>query len=113
MAIEEVINTFAANYEEWRQQILIKYFPDKKSEKVLIVYGKVYAKLIIEFNNGQQSAYALIAMNDGFNKTVGLYKKGDIFKAATWSSPAKHVRGNIFDENPIRYMKVYGVKNLM
>jgi hypothetical protein len=26
-------------------------------------------------------------------------KVGDVFKAASWASAAKHVRGNIFDNN--------------
>jgi hypothetical protein len=34
---------------------------------------------------------------------------GDIYKAATWAAPAKHVRGNIFSEqNGMENMNVYG-----
>ncbi len=27
------------------------------------------------------------------------YETGDVFKPASWGSPAKHARGNIFDEH--------------
>lgn len=36
-------------------------------------------------------------------------KNGDILKAASWRSPAKHARGNIFDEhNGMKYITPYG-----
>lgn len=33
---------------------------------------------------------------------------GDILKPATWSAPAKHARGNIYNENPLDGCNVYG-----
>lgn len=34
---------------------------------------------------------------------------GDVLRAASWKSPAKHARGNIFDNwNGMRWMGVYG-----
>jgi hypothetical protein len=37
-----------------------------------------------------------VAKEDGMNKGVPM-KTGDVLKAAGWSAPAKHTRGNIFD----------------
>jgi len=33
---------------------------------------------------------------------------GDILKPASWRGPAKHNRGNIFDEDPLLFIGVYG-----
>ena len=37
---------------------------------------------------------------------------GDILKAASWKAPAKHARGNIFNENPLLGTTVYGATYL-
>lgn len=41
------------------------------------------------------------------------FSTGDILKAASWQAPAKHARGNIFDEhNGLKDMTPYGPKSL-
>jgi hypothetical protein len=37
---------------------------------------------------------------------------GNILKAAGWSAPAKHARGNIYNENPAKCMGPYGAAYL-
>ena len=55
--------------------------------------GKRYSKIVV--NN---AAFCFI------DKTTG-----DVLKPASWSAPAKHARGNIFDDhNGMKYMSVYG-----
>ena len=55
--------------------------------------GKRYVKVV-----RNTSAYCFI------DKT-----NGDVLKAASWKSPAKHARGNIFDEhNGLKHMGPYG-----
>ena len=41
--------------------------------------------------------WGFIAKVDGVHKGIPMLK-GDILKAATWSAPAKHSRGSIFDK---------------
>ena len=41
--------------------------------------------------------WGFVAKVDGVHKGVPMLK-GDILKAATWSQPAKHSRGSIFDK---------------
>lgn len=48
--------------------------------------GRKYVKLV-SVGRSQRSVYCFLDMN------------GNIFKAATWKAPAKHIRGSIFDEN--------------
>ena len=69
-------------------------------------------KMIDEFNNGlyvksgkkydkvitKGSVWGFIAKEDGLLKGIP-HKKGDVFKAAGWRAPAKHVRGSIFSDS--------------
>ena len=68
-------------------------------EKVRFTRGKKYTKIL----NGN-SVWGFIANGDGILKGIP-YKKGDVFMAATWRAPAKHVRGNIFtnEQNYFRW----------
>jgi hypothetical protein len=45
------------------------------------------------------TAHAFVALEDGHSRTLGSWKKGDIFYSASWKQPAKHVRGNIFQDH--------------
>jgi hypothetical protein len=44
------------------------------------------------------SVWGFVAKKDGVHKGIP-FKAGDVFKAASWSSPAKHVRGSIFSDS--------------
>ena len=60
----------------------------------------------IRLKNGQKyikvitgtSVWGFIAKSDGVHKGIP-YRRGDVFKAAGWRAPAKHVRGSIFDDS--------------
>jgi hypothetical protein len=55
--------------------------------------GRKFDKIIKE-----NSVWGFVAKTDGVLKGIP-YNVGDVFKAASWSSPAKHVRGTIFTDN--------------
>ena len=42
--------------------------------------------------------WGFVAKTDGVLKGIP-YLEGDVFKAAGWRAPAKHVRGSIYDDN--------------
>ena len=44
------------------------------------------------------SVWGFVGKADGVYKGIS-YKKGDVFKPASWNAPAKWARGSIFDEN--------------
>lgn len=48
--------------------------------------GRKYIKIIQSFA-GSRSVYAFIDFD------------GNIYKAASWKAPAKHIRGSVFDKN--------------
>jgi hypothetical protein len=60
--------------------------------------GKKYIKIVSEDNTGGRSAWGFVNMGSG-----------DVLKAASWAAPAKHARGNIFDEfNGLARVGPYG-----
>jgi len=59
--------------------------------------GKKFWK-ICRWREGSTSAYAFVDKNTG-----------DLFKAASWAAPAKHMRGNINDESGLNACNKYSV----
>jgi len=47
------------------------------------------------------SAVAFIALCEFENKGLGKVRAGDVFKSASYKAPAKHARGNIYDESGV------------
>ena len=43
------------------------------------------------------SVWGFVAKKNGVHKGI-TYFVGDVFKAASWRGPAKHVRGSIYDK---------------
>ena len=73
-----------ANWTTWQEGI------DRFNSSFDVKTGKKYTKII---SNG--SVWGFIAVTDGVLKGIP-YKFGDVFKAAGWRAPAKHVRGSIY-----------------
>lgn len=76
---------------EERKEYWDKNFSYKEYTPLRVDKGRKYIRLW-----DGTSAWGFISMEDGFNKG-SLVKKGDLLKPATWKSPAKHSRGNIFE----------------
>ena len=86
----------------------------KLLENIKVDYSKFMSnpEMVENFNNGVSvkpgrkfdkvmhgsSVWGFIAKTDGVLKDIP-YFVGDVFKAASWRAPAKHVRGSIFDSN--------------
>lgn len=48
---------------------------------------------------GQRFVHTFIATMDSETKVLGKVLRGDILKPASFKAPAKHARGNLFDES--------------
>ena len=49
--------------------------------------------------HGSTSVYGFIALVDGHSKALGMYKAGDVMMPAGYKAPAKHARGNVFNDD--------------
>ena len=76
-----------ASDKEYRDHYPTLYEAGKIS-RYSFTTGPKYYKVIDNMSNVQQSVFCFIDRSNG-----------DIYKADSWSRPAKHVRGNIFNEN--------------
>jgi len=66
-------------------------FPSLTPKLIKIKQGQRYIKLISD-----RSVWGFISKYDGEFKGVPI-KVGDLMKAASWSAPAKHSRGNVIN----------------
>ena len=90
--LNEYLDFIKANYYRWMLQCrsdvrdeMTKEF----SESVTFEVGSKYIKVIT--GREQRSVHSFICLKDN-----GKFKKGDILKAAGWSSPARNfARGNV------------------
>ena len=84
-AMDNLLNNINTDYH--------KGFPKNKDMVLSLVAGSKFIKVINE-----NSVWGFVAKKDGEHKGLPM-KAGDVLKAAGWSAPAKHTRGNIFDKN--------------
>lgn len=108
MDFESKLNSWL---EQWQAKINAQYEtqyanltpPTLEQER-----GSKFIRIVKREPHGG-SASAFVALADGQTKALGTYKAGDIFKPAGYKGPAKHARGNIFDEsNGMKWMSEYG-----
>jgi hypothetical protein len=89
-------DAFAAFYtgvQKIHEDYMIAQFPNNQREPWRVDTGPKYAKVV----HGD-AVYCFV------DKT-----NGNVLKAAGWKTPAKHARGNIYDEaNGLKFMGPYG-----
>ncbi len=89
--LKEEINNFVCLVQEIVNEHYDSRFPGLPVPNITAKFGRKYAKIIRECSNGalgrtQKSVYAFVDAHTG-----------DIYKAASWKAPAKHIRASIFD----------------
>jgi hypothetical protein len=85
-AMDTLLVKIQEDYDKWGSRANI----DKKMD-LSLKPGRKFIKVVHD-----NSVWGFVAKVDGVHKGVPMLK-GDILKAATWSQPAKHSRGSIFD----------------
>ena len=99
------MNEFDKKFDEFLegcQKIVDEGMRNYKWENKLITKkGSKYIKIISEDvgmgNSNSRRVWGFIVKSNG-----------DILKEQSWSRPAKHNRGNIFDEDPLLFIGQYG-----
>jgi len=83
-------NTHRADYisPKWCRIVTVENWPDKPPR--------------------DSSVYAFVCLQDGYTKALGALKAGDVHKPAGWKAPAKHARGNVFNDNHREYLTSHG-----
>ena len=87
-AVDNLLKGIGDNYANWSSSNIDRV--DKFRANLKINSGRKFDK-VIENNR----VWGFVAKTDGVHKGVP-YFVGDVFKAAGWRAPAKHVRGSIF-----------------
>ena len=87
LAMNNLLENIHKDYEKWRGGYATL------NEKLSLKPGRKFIKVI-----RGTSVWGFVAKEDGVHKGLPM-KSGDVFKPASWSAPAKHVRGSIWDKN--------------
>ena len=99
--VDILLKNIGKDYDSWtgieplsemdESSLKIKQESSERFKKGLkLSHGRKYIK-VMENNR----VWGFIAVTDGVLKGIP-YKFGDVFKAASWRAPAKHVRGSIY-----------------
>ena len=88
-AISDLLIGINNKYKSWNTSTTYK--PD--GMVLSIKPGRKFDKVIHD-----NSVWGFVAKTDGMLKGIP-YFVGDVFKAAGWRAPAKHVRGTIFSKS--------------
>ena len=93
------LRVFVEGCQNIHTDYMAREFPSATPDNIYSKIGKRYAKIIRSRTDGTNtSVHCFVDMTNG-----------DVLKAAGWVSPAKHARGNIFDDHDgLRHMNEYG-----
>jgi len=89
-----------ADIEAWVRRVNRTY-PRQFGAIRRVGFGRLYARVYLEQRSGSRSVYCFVDRSNG-----------DVLKAASWKTPAKHVRGNIYAADPLAGVGVYGANYL-
>ena len=90
-AMDRLLDNIHKDYQGWSGRI--EYSSGAERVNITTKPGRKFIKIIRD-----NSVWGFVAKSDGMHKGDPM-KTGDVLKAAGWSAPAKHTRGNIFDNN--------------
>ena len=88
-ALDRLLDNIHKDYQGWSSRI--EYSSGAERVNITTKPGRKFIKIIRD-----NSVWGFVAKADGVHKGVQMIA-GDVLKAAGWSAPAKHTRGNIFD----------------
>ena len=89
-AVDNLLEGIGDSYANWNGAMATPDRVNQFRNGLRISSGRKFDKVI-----EQNRVWGFIAKTDGVLKGIP-YFVGDVFKAAGWRAPAKHVRGSIF-----------------
>lgn len=112
--LNERIQAFVAHAqgvidEEWHNRGFQHAKPTFQADYASDKWVKVWRMEMIGGALKRSSIYAFICLQDYTTKTLGALKTGDIHLPASTKIPAKHARGNVFQEDFNKCAGPYGI----
>ena len=104
-AVDNLLVGISKDYDNW-SGLNRDWFASDESMKEIKEASAVKFKKNLYVKSGRKfdkvmkgtSVWGFVAKKNGVHKGI-TYFVGDVFKAASWRGPAKHVRGSIFFDN--------------
>ena len=104
-AVDNLLVGISKDYDNW-SGLDRDWFASDESMKEIKEASAVKFKKNLYVKSGRKfdkvmkgtSVWGFVAKKNGVHKGI-TYFVGDVFKAASWRGPAKHVRGSIFSDN--------------
>lgn len=85
----DALRVFVEGCQNIHTDYMARQFPNQTPDEISLRPGKRYVKVVrADVRNESRSVHCFVDMTNG-----------DVLKAAGWKAPAKHARGNIFDEH--------------
>jgi len=99
-AVYDRLQKFVAKVQSSGNAYTKKNYSNLVPDVYSVMYGQKFARVVRNGgDNSSRSVHCFVDLNNG-----------DIYKAATWAAPAKHVRGNIMSADlGMSCMTPYGV----
>jgi len=94
---DETLNEFFIKLRERDNKYMTEKFENLGLNDWDISFGRKFVKI-----TRGSSVYAFIDISNG-----------DILKPASWRAPAKHARGNIFNDDPLVGTDIYGPRYII
>jgi len=89
-AMDRLVENIHLAYERWN--IRTEYPDVTRKVDITIKPGRKFIKIIRD-----NSVWGFVVIDDGMHMGFPIVR-GDVLKAAGWRAPARHTRGNIFDD---------------
>lgn len=100
MNFDKAFNEYLANIESMIHNHYARDLPGihpARYPEVSVNKGRKYAKVSTHVPGGWGSVHSFVVL-----------ETGDILKPASFNAPAKHARGNIFEDGGIRALTTHG-----
>ena len=97
--VKELVNKY------WQDHGWITIPPSYQAEFL----SAKWCRINVVENGKVSSVYCFVCLQDGYTKSLGSLKMGDIHKAATFKAPAKHSRGSVFAEDFNKCANPFGI----
>lgn len=93
------LRVFVEGCQNIHTDYMAREFPNQTPDEISFTTGKRYVRVVRKrMDDKSGSVHCFVDMTNG-----------DVLKAAGWKTPAKHARGNIFDEwDGLKNMNEYG-----